>query len=53
MASRRINRGKYLHGIKQVLVNICDIVVAKVLLKGIKEGGSFKETILSTLSSLL
>ena len=36
MASPRINRGKYLHGIKRVLVNIRGIAAAPIASLGIK-----------------
>ena len=53
IVSPKINKGKYLYSIKQVLINIYSTAVVQVLLKGIKKGRSFKEIILSILSSLL
>ena len=46
MASPRINRGKYLYGIKRVLVNIRGIAVAPIALLGIKRVGFSRKPIL-------
>ena len=50
MASPRMNREKHLSGMKRAAVNIRGTAATQVLSTGIKEGGSFKETIPSTLS---